>query len=76
MFVVKYHAKGHKTKYLGWGTKKAVVNKRCAIAFGESFREQFKQVESEYCTLEDIKVSDTAEMMYKSSYIKVGSIKW
>lgn len=27
-------------------------------------------------TLEDIKVSDTAEMMYKNSYIKVGNIKW
>ena len=33
MFVVKYHAKGHRTKYLG--DKKEVVNKRCAIAFGE-----------------------------------------
>lgn len=48
----------------------------CAIAFGEGLREQFKQVESEHCTLEDIKVSDTAEMMDKNSYIKVGSIKW
>ena len=74
MFVVKYHAKGHQTKYLG--NKKSVVNKRCAIAFGEGLREQFKKVESEHCTLEDIKVSDIAEMMYKNSYIKVGSIKW
>lgn len=74
MFVVKYHAKGHRMEYLG--DKKKVVNKRCAIAFGEGLREQFKQVESEHCTLEDIKVSDTAEMMYKNSYIRVGSIKW
>lgn len=74
MFVVKYHAKGHRTKYLG--DKKEVVNKRCAIAFGEGLREQFEQVESEHCTLKDIKVSDTAEMMYKNSYIKVGNIKW
>lgn len=35
MFVVKYHAKGHRTKYLG--DKKEVVNKRCAIAFAELF---------------------------------------
>lgn len=28
------------------------------------------------CTLKDIKVSDTAEMMYENSYIKVGNIKW
>lgn len=74
MFVVKYHAKGHRTKYLG--DKKEVVNKRCAIAFGEGLREQFEKVESEHCTLEDIKVSDTAEMMYENSYIKVENIKW
>ena len=42
MFVVKYHAKGHRTKYLG--DKKEVVNKRCAIAFGEGLRGQFEQV--------------------------------
>ena len=40
MFVVKYHAKGHQTEY--FGNKKRVVNKRCAIAFGEDLREQFK----------------------------------
>lgn len=74
MFVVKYHAKGYRTEY--FGDRKRVVNKRCALAFGEGFREQFKQVESETCTLEDIKVSDIAEMMYKNRYIRVGSIKW
>lgn len=74
MFVVKYHAKGRRTEY--FGDRKRVVNKRCAIAFGDGLREQFKQVESETCTLEDIKVSDTAEMMYKNRYIRVGSIKW
>lgn len=74
MFLVKYHAKGYKTKYLG--DKKAVVNKKYAIAFGEEFREQFKQVESECCTLENIKVSDVAETIYQNSYIKVNNIKW
>ena len=74
MFVVKYHAKGRRTKYLG--NKKFVVNKRCAIAFGDGLREQFKNVECECCTLEYIKVSDTAEMVYKNSYTKLGSIKW
>lgn len=74
MFVVKYHAKGYRTEY--FGDRKRVLNKRCAIAFGEGLREQFKQVESEHCTLEDIKVSDTAEMMYKNRYSRVGSIKW
>ena len=74
MFVVKYHAKGYRTEY--FGDRKRVVNKRCAIAFGECLRAKFKQIESEACTLEDIKVSDTAEMMYKNGYIRVGSIKW
>ena len=74
MFVVKYHAKGHRTKYLG--DKKDGVNKRCSIAFGEGLREQFEQVESEHFTFEDIKLSDTAEMMYDISYIKVVNIKW
>lgn len=74
MFVVKYHAKGYRTEY--FGDRKRVVNKRCAIAFGEGLREQLKQVESEHCTLEDIKVSDIAEMMYKNRYSRVGSIKW
>ena len=74
MFVVKYHAKGRRTEYLGY--KKRVVNKRCAIAFGDGLREQFKHVECECCTLEDIRVSETAEMVYKNSYTKLGSIKW
>lgn len=74
MFVVKYHAKGHKTEYLG--KKKRVVNKRCAFAFGEGLREKFKKVESEHCTLEDIKASVVAEMMYRDSYVKVGNIEW
>ena len=74
MFVVKYHAKGRRTEYLGY--KKRVVNKRCAIAFGDGLREQFKHVECEHCTLEDIRVSETAEMVYKNSYTKLGCIKW
>ena len=75
MFVVKYHAKGKPTKYYSGG-KSLVKNKRCAMAFGEGLREQFKQVESEHCTLENISVSDTAEMMYRNQYIKVNNIKW
>ena len=74
MFVVKYHAKGRRTEY--FGNRNRVLTKRCAIAFGEGLRAKFKQIESEACTLEDIKVSDIAEMMYKNSYIRVGSIKW
>lgn len=74
MFILKYHAKGRRTEY--FGDKKRVVNKRCAIAFGEGLREQFKHLESETCTLEDLKGSDIAEMVYKNSYIRVGSIKW
>ena len=74
MFILKYHAKGRRTEY--FGDKKRVVNKRCAIAFGAGLREQFKHVECEQCTLEDIRVSETAEMVYKNSYTKLGSIKW
>lgn len=74
MFILKYHAKGRMTEYLG--DKKLVVNKRCAIAFGEGLRERFEKVKCEYCTLEDIKVSATAEMVYKNSFIRVGKIEW
>ena len=74
MFILKYHAKGRRTEY--FGDKKRVVNKRCAIAFGEGLRERFEKVACEYCTLEDIKVSDTAEMVYKNSYTRVGKIEW
>lgn len=74
MFVVKYHRRGYKTKYLG--DKKLVANKRCALAFGEDLRDKFKQVETELCTLETIKVSDIAETMYADKYVKVGKINW
>lgn len=74
MFVVKYHAKGHQTKYLG--DNKAVVNKKCAMAFGEGLRGKFEQIQTEHCTLENLKVSDTTEMMYHNGYIKVGNIQW
>ena len=74
MFILKYHAKGRRTEYLG--AKKRVVNKRCAIAFGEGLRERFEKVACEYCTLEDIKVSSTAEMVYKNSFIRVCKIEW
>lgn len=74
MFIVKYHAKGHRTEY--FGEKKRVVNKKYAIAFGEGLREKFKQLESSYCTLENISVSDMAEMMYRDSYTKVNNIRW
>ena len=74
MFILKYHAKGRRTEYLG--DKKRVVNKRCAIAFGEGLRERFEKVACEYCTLENIKVSATAEMVYKNSFIRVGKIEW
>ena len=74
MFILKYHAKGRRTEYLG--DKKRVVNKRCAIAFGEGLRDQLKKVACEYCILENITVSDTAEMVYKNSYIRVGKIEW
>ena len=74
MFILKYHAKGRRTEY--FGDKKRVVNKRCAIAFGEGLRERFKKVACEYCTLEDIKVSSTAEMVYKNSFIRVCKIEW
>lgn len=74
MFIIKYHAKGHKTEYLG--DKKRVANKKYAIAFGEGLRDKFKQLESEHCTLENISVSDMAEMMYENSYVKVNNIKW
>ena len=74
MFILKYHAKGRRTEY--FGDKKRVVNKRCAIAFGEGLRDQLKTVECEYCTLENIKVSSTAEMVYKNSFIRVGEIEW
>lgn len=74
MFVVKYHAKGHKTEYLG--DKKSVKNKNCAFAFGENLRDKFRQIETETCTLETIKVSEAAEMMYADTYVKVGKINW
>lgn len=74
MFVIKYHAKGHRTEY--FGDKKRVVNKKYAIAFGEGLREKFNQLESEYCLLENISASDMAEMMYENSCIKVNNIKW
>lgn len=74
MFILKYHAKVRRTEY--FGDKKRVVNKRCAIAFGEGLRERFKNVACEYCTLENITVSATAEMVYKNSYIRVGKIEW
>lgn len=74
MFVVKYHAKGHQTKYLG--NNKAVVNKKYAIAFGEGLRGKFEHIQTEHCTLENLKVSDTAEMMYHDCYIKVQNIQW
>ena len=74
MFILKYHEKGRRTEY--FGDKKRVVNKRCAIAFGEGLRERFEKVKCEYCNLENIKVSSTAEMVYKNSYTKLGSIKW
>lgn len=74
MFIIKFHAKGHKTKY--FGNKKTVSTKKYALAFGEGLREQFKHLESEHCTLEKLIVSDIAEMMYQNKYVKVGSIAW
>ena len=74
MFILKYHAKGRRTEY--FGDKKRLVNKRCAIAFGEGLRERFKKFACEYCTLEDINASATAEMVYKNSFIRVGKIEW
>ena len=74
MFILKYHEKGRRTEY--FGDKKRVVNKRCAIAFGEGLRERFEKVACEYCTLENIKVSSTAEMVYKNSFIRVCKIEW
>lgn len=74
MFVIKYHKRGCKTEYLG--DKKLVANKKCAFAFGENLRDKFKQVETEFCTLETIKVSDIAETMYADKYVKVGKINW
>ncbi len=74
MFVIKYHAPGHKTKY--FGNEKLVVNKKYAIAFGEGLREKAKQLESEYCSLKDIRVSKIAELMYENDCIKVTNIRW
>ena len=75
MFVIKYHAKGKKTKYFA-GKGKTVVSKKSAIAFGENFREKFKSIETEHCSLVTINVSEVAEMMYADKYIKVGKIEW
>lgn len=75
MFVIKYHAKGKRTKYFSGG-KSLVVNKRYAIAFGDNLMEKFKALENEYCTLEKIKVSDVAERMYENTYVKYGKIIW
>ena len=74
MFIIKYHAKGHPTQY--FGDKKRVVNKQCALAFGENLRDKYKVLESSTCTLVTIPVSQTAEMMYASSWVKVGKISW
>lgn len=74
MFIIKYHAKGHKTKY--FGNNKTVVNKSCAMAFGEGFREQAKKIESETCSLETIPVSVIADVMYHNSHIPVRKIAW
>lgn len=74
MFIVKFHAKGHKTTYLGDG--KIVSTKKSAMAFGEGLREQFKHLESDHCTLEKLAVSYVAEAVYLNSYIKIGSIIW
>lgn len=73
MFVIKYYAEGRQPEYFG---DKRVKSKKCAYAFGENLRNQFKAVESEHCKLENIKVSDVAEMMYADKWIKVGKIIW
>ena len=74
MFIIKYHAKGKKTKY--FGGDKIVVNKKCALAFGENLRENFAHIENKYCKLENISVSDVAEEIYADKYIKLGKISW
>lgn len=74
MFVIKYHAKGRKSEY--FGNEKRVKNKQFALAFGEELRDKFQQLENEHCTLETIKVSDVAEMMYSDKCIKVSAINW
>lgn len=74
MFIIKYHAKNHPTQY--FGDKKRVVNKQFALAFGENLREKYKVLESPTCTLVTIPVSQTAEMMYANTFIKVGKIAW
>lgn len=74
MFVIKYHAKGRKSVY--FGIEKRVRNKQCALAFGEDLRSKFKYLENEHCTLETIKVSKIAEMMYSDKWIKVSRINW
>lgn len=74
MFVIKYSHKNNKTKY--FNGKKLVSTLKAAMAFGESFREQFQNECNDCMSLKTIKVSEIAEMMYRDKHIKVSSISW
>ena len=75
MFIIKYHAKGKKTKYFG-ADGNLVSNKKSSVAFGENLRNKFKKLENEHCSLVTISVSEVAEMMYFNNHVKVREIKW
>ena len=74
MFVIKYHAKGHKSEYFSRNGK--VRNKRFAMAFGENLRGKFSCMESEHCALVSIDVSPVAELMYADRFVTYNKIEY
>lgn len=76
MFILKYSKPGFKTKY-GAGNR-LVSDKRYAVAYGEGFRGLFEKFAEGHssCSLATIQVSDTAEMMYRDTTVRVKDIVW